>query len=95
MCYIVFQAQLRRYDFDFSFWPVDYVAAAKNEQKDKKQRWDSIFWKRLSLYANTQDLILYGLPKETFAFIVGNTVGLWMMFPGSVQLFNLTCGKST
>lgn len=88
------RALLRRYDFDFWYWPVDYIAAAKKERGCYKQRCDSVYLKRLSAYSNTHDLLLYGLPKETFAFVAGNTVGLWLLFPGSMGLLNLTCASS-
>ncbi|XP_030375199.1 phosphatidylserine lipase ABHD16A [Scaptodrosophila lebanonensis] len=70
-------ADLRRFDFEFSAWPVDFDVGSTDDDKKK------------SLNVNSRrsgSLKIATLPCELAAYLAISTFGLSMMYPGSVKL---------
>ncbi|XP_049546044.1 phosphatidylserine lipase ABHD16A isoform X1 [Anopheles darlingi] len=62
---------LRRYDFDFSQWPIDYVVKG-GSRKQRSQR--------------NKSLWISSLPCQIAAYVAIHTFGIRMIYPGSVRL---------
>ncbi|EAA11786.4 phosphatidylserine lipase ABHD16A [Anopheles arabiensis] len=65
------KAALRRYDFDFEQWPVDYTVKG-GSRKTVAQR-NKNFW-------------ISSLPCQIAAYVAIHTFGIRMIYPGSVRL---------
>ncbi|XP_035905845.1 phosphatidylserine lipase ABHD16A isoform X1 [Anopheles stephensi] len=65
------KAALRRYDFDFQQWPIDYAVKA-GSRKPTAQR-NKNFW-------------ISSLPCQIAAYVAIHTFGIRMIYPGSVRL---------
>lgn len=84
---LIFQKHLRRYDFDFDEWPVDYIS----ENVDGHSGRDSVISLQRSSFKSKYELVVDGFLKETLAFVLSEHVGLRLMFPGSIGLLKWIC----
>lgn len=84
--------KLRRYDFEFRSWPVDYEVIV-DDQKGKKRSMPTPSRETLT-HRNRDNVIdkFKSLPCQISSYISAHTFGIRMVYPGKTALINALVG---
>ncbi|XP_035905846.1 phosphatidylserine lipase ABHD16A isoform X2 [Anopheles stephensi] len=88
------KAALRRYDFDFQQWPIDYAVKAgrygKNDGKVATENTPCLtfntLYSRKPTAQRNKNFWISSLPCQIAAYVAIHTFGIRMIYPGSVRL---------